>query len=114
MRQADGRRHEGNETVARDQARLDLGVLERPDDEAEVDLVLEDLVALGGGGEEGELQPDVGIGEAELTRDVRDQRMAADRRVADAEDRLGAGGEQADGILGDADPSRISCASSRR
>ena len=75
-----------------------------PDDEAEVDLVLEDLVALGGRGEVGQLQPDIGIGEAELARDVGHQRMAGDRRVADPEDRLGARGEQADGVLGDADP----------
>ena len=56
--------------MARDETQFDLGVLERPDDEAEIDLVLEDLVALGGRGEEGELQADIGIGQAELTRDV--------------------------------------------
>ena len=96
-------RQQRHQPVARDRPRLDLRALERAFDEAEVDLVLQDLVALRGRSQVGQFEADIRIGQAEFARDVGHQRMAGDRRVADAQDRLGAGGEQAGGVFGDVD-----------
>lgn len=94
------RRQQRHQAVARDGTGLDLRALEVSVEEAEVDLVLEDAVALHGRGHVGHLKPDLRIGATELAHDVRHQRMAADRGVADAQDGLGARGEQPHRVVG--------------
>jgi hypothetical protein len=78
--------------------------LERTDDETEVDLVLEDAVAHDRRCHVSEFEANVRIALPELASDVRHQRMAGDSRVADPENRLGAGRKQLDRVLRDVDP----------